>query len=227
MSEDKTSPDRNRESNIDSAAMQDADMQSIHSPQLKRERKEPHERQSPIPISLLTLISLLAFWGGYYFSNYSQDFRWDAYDPYAKGGLGEVVVEEKTLAEIGARVFRGQCVACHQNSGLGVAGAFPPLVNSEWVLGDEERLARILINGLNGEIAVLGDTYNGNMPAFGPHGLNLKPKQIAAVLTYIRQTWGNNAPEVTVEALEGYHAAYGSRTEPWTAEELLADFPMK
>ncbi len=227
MSDDTTSQDSTSSSGFEKAAMQDTDMQAIHAPQLKRERVEPHERQSPIPISLLTMISLLAFWGGYYFSNYSQDFRWDAYDPDAKGGAGEVVIEEKPLAEVGARIFRGQCVACHQTTGLGVAGAFPPLVESEWVIGNEERLARILINGLNGPIEVLGATYNGNMPAFGPNGLNLKPKQIAAVLTYIRQEWGNSAPEVSVEALEGYHAKYGSRTEPWTAEELLADFPME
>ncbi len=223
-----TNPEeKEHNSALETAAMQDVDVQNIHAPQLKRERKEPHEKLSPVPISLLTLISLLTFWGGFYFANYSQEFRWDAYDPDAKGGVGEIVVEEKTLAEIGARVFRGQCVACHQTSGLGVAGAFPPLVGSKWVVGNEERLARILLNGLNGPIVVQGDTYNGNMPAFGPKGLNLKPKQIAAVLTYIRQEWGNAAPEVTVEALDGYHATYGDRAQPWTSDELLADFPME
>ena len=93
--------------------------------------------------------------------------------------------------------------------------------------GSEERLARILINGLNGPVEVKGETYNGNMPAFGPNGLNLKPRQIAGVLTYIRAEWGNAAPEVTEEALKGYIDSYGERSSPWTAEELLADFPME
>jgi mono/diheme cytochrome c family protein len=212
---------------LEKAALQDVEVQNIHAPQLKRERIEPHENFSPIPVTMLTLISLLTFWGGFYFSKYSQDFRWDAYDPDAKGGAGEVVIEEKPLAEIGARIFRGQCIACHQTTGLGVAGAFPPLVGSKWVLGNEERLARILINGLNGPVLVKGETYNGNMPAFGPNGLNLSPKKIAAVLTYIRQEWGNDAPEVSIESLEGYHAAYGERQAPWTSEELLAEFPME
>ena len=71
MSDDTTSQDSAPNSGLETAAMQDVEMQNIHAPQLQRERVEPHEKQSPIPVSLLTLISLLAFWGGYYFSNYS------------------------------------------------------------------------------------------------------------------------------------------------------------
>ena len=56
---------------------------------------------------------------------------------------------------------------------------------------------------------------------------NLKPKQIAAVLSYIRQEWGNDAPEVTVEAMDAYIDDYGTRGPQWTAEELLAEFPME
>ena len=134
---------------------------------------------------------------------------------------------EVPLFDRGAKVFRGQCAQCHQANGQGVPGAFPPLVASKWVTGNEERLARILINGLNGPIEVNGNTYNGNMPAFGPNGLNLKAKDIAGVLTYIRQEWGNAEADVTVEAMEGYMDSYGSRGTPWTATELLADHPME
>ena len=81
-------------------------------------------------------------------------------------------------------------------------------------------MSRILINGLNGPIEVKGNTYNGNMPAFGPGGLDLNPKDIAGVITYIRQEWGNDASEVSVEMIEDYLEAYGGRSTQWKAAEL-------
>jgi len=80
-----------------------------------------------------------------------------------------------------------------------------------------------LINGLNGPIEVAGKQYNGNMPAFGPNGLNLKPLEIAGVLTYIRQSWGNQASDVTEATMITYMDQYGSRGTPWTAEEVVVD----
>ena len=59
------------------------------------------------------------------------------------------------------------------------------------------------------------------MPAFGPNGLNLKPLEIAGVLTYIRQEWGNEASEVTEATIDGYMDQYGSRGTPWTAAEVV------
>lgn len=208
------------------AAMHDSEIQEVHD-QLRREKDEPEEGFSPVPIFLLFIFAALCFWGGVYLVEYSGDFRWDAYDPEQKFGGDTAPKVEKSLFEIGEKVFRGQCAQCHQASGAGVPGAFPPLVDSKWVTGSEERLARILINGLNGPIEVAGSTYNGNMPAFGPNGLNLKTKQIAGVLTYIRQSWGNEAAEVTVEAMDQYTADFGDRTAPWTADELLAEFPLE
>jgi mono/diheme cytochrome c family protein len=225
MSDEHTSENKSKAS-LEKASMQDADMQDIHA-QLMREKEEPHEGFSPIPIVLLFVFAGLCFWGGVYFAEYSQEFRWDVYDPEAKLASSSAPRPEKPLAEVGAKIYRAQCVACHQASGLGAPGAFPPLVASPWVVGSEERLARILINGLKGPIEVNGMTYNGNMPAFGPQGLNLKSKQIAAVLSYIRQEWGNAAPEVTVEAMDGYLDAYGARGPQWTVDELLADFPLE
>ena len=111
---------------------------------------------------------------------------------------------QKSLFEIGQKIFSNQCAQCHQSNGQGVTGVYPPLVASNWVLGHQEVLARILINGMNGKVEVFGKTYNGNMPAFGPSGLNLKPKQIAGVLTYIRQEWGNDSSEMTEATLKDY-----------------------
>lgn len=211
---------------IDKAAMQDADVQNVHA-QLMREKAEPHEGFSPVPIFLLFIFGTLCFWGGAYLVKYSQNFSGMAYDPDKILADANVPLPEKPLAEVGAKIFRAQCVACHKASGLGAPGAFPPLVDSPWVLGSEERLARIIINGLKGPIEVKGEIYNGNMPAYGPQGLNLKPKKIAGVLSYIRQEWGHDAPEVSVESVERYLEAHGMRASQWTAEELLTDFPME
>lgn len=187
---------------------------------LLREKEEPRENSSPIPVFILFAFAALCFWGGVYLVEHSGDFSKDAYtrdyDPNAK-----VAAVQVSLFDRGKKIFNAQCVACHQTNGQGVTGVYPPLAGSKWVLGHQEVLARILINGLNGPVIVLGNQYNGNMPAFGPAGLNLKPTDIASVLTYIRQEWGNEASDFTVETMEKYMPMYSARTTPWNAEELV------
>lgn len=189
---------------------------------LMREKDEPTNGSSPIPIFILFLFAALCFWGGVYLIEYGGHFHKDAYT-FDFNPNAEVAVVQVSLYDRGAKVYKAQCVACHQETGLGVAGAFPPLAGSEWVTGHQETLARILINGMNGPIEVAGNKYNGNMPAFGPSGLNLKPLEIAGVLTYIRQEWGNEASDVTEATMNGYMDQYGSRGTPWTAEEVVID----
>ena len=187
---------------------------------LLRENEEPSENYSPMPVFLLFVFAALCFWGGIYLVHYDGEFSPDAYTLDYDPNAGVEAVEIDLFAR-GKKIYAAQCIACHQTSGLGVAGAFPPLAGSEWVLGHKEVLARILINGMNGPIEVLGNQYNGNMPAFGPSGLNLKPLDIASVLTYIRQEWGNEGSEFAVEDMEKYIADYSARTTPWTAEEIV------
>jgi len=201
----------------------DKGKQNMHDP-LMREKDEPSNGASPIPIFILFLFAALCFWGGVYLVHYGGEsgFSKDAYtldyNPNA-----EVAVIQISLYDRGFKVYKAQCAACHQAPGLGVPGVYPPLAGSEWVTGHQESLARILINGLNGPIEVAGNQYNGNMPAFGPSGLNLRPLEIAGVLTYIRQEWGNSASDVTENTMIGYMDQYGSRGTPWTAEEVVTD----
>jgi len=204
---------------MEKAAMQDDRMQDVHA-QLMREKEEPTEGFSPIPIVLIFMFAALCFWGGVYLVEHDGDFRWDAYDPKFVAGEGKVVVEERPLIEIGAQIYRNQCAQCHQANGQGVAGVWPPLDGSSWVTDNKQVLARILINGLNGPIVVKGNTYNGNMPAFGPAGYNLKSRDIAGVLTYIRQEWGNSASEITEAEMDAFMDLYAGRGTPWTADEL-------
>jgi mono/diheme cytochrome c family protein len=221
MSEETHSSGSNPSSkeSLEQAAMQDDQMQDIHA-QLMREKEEPHEGFSPVPIFLMFLFAALCFWGGVYLVENSGGFRWDAYSPDFNPHAGAPAPVEIPLFERGAKVFRNQCAQCHQASGEGVAGVYPPLAGADWVTGHPEVVARILINGLNGPIEVKGNTYNGNMPAFGPNGLNLKSKEIAGVITYIRQEWGNSASDVTVETVDTYMEKYASRGTTWSASEL-------
>jgi len=119
----------------------------------------------------------------------------------------------------GKQVYATTCAACHQATGEGVAGVFPPLVGSEWVTGDEGKLARIILHGVTGPIEVAGETFNGMMP---PWGGTLKDADIAAVITYVRSAWGNKAAPVTAAKVASVRAANSSRTTPWTAAELAA-----
>ena len=79
---------------------------------------------------------------------------------------------------------------------MGVTGVYPPLVGSSWVIEDPEVLGRILVNGLNGPIQVLGKEYNGNIGIW-TQWTESKAEAIGGVMTYIRQEWGNQAPDVT------------------------------
>lgn len=96
-------------------------------------------------------------------------------------------------ANWGATLFQVNCAACHEASGQGIANVFPPLAGSDFLMADKERSIRIVIEGLSGPIKVNGVDYNNVMPA--PPGMT--DDQIAAVLTYIRNSWGNKGEAVT------------------------------
>ena len=117
----------------------------------------------------------------------------------------------------GKVVYSTTCAACHQATGEGVEGTYPPLAGSEIVNGDENKVIRVVLNGLTGPVEVAGETYSGMMP---PWGGVLKDPEIAAVLTYVRSTWGNKGAPITASKVAAIRAATASRTTPWTAAEL-------
>ena len=199
--------------------MQDEHMQNVHA-QLMREKEEPQEGFSPVPIFLMFIFAALCFWGGVYLVEHSGGYRWDAYSPDFDPNAGAPKPVEIALFDRGAKVYRNQCAQCHQADGNGVLGVYPPLVASDWVTGHPQVVSRILINGLNGPILVNGSKYNGNMPAFGSSGLALSDKDIAGVITYIRQEWGNSASDVTVATIAEYSDLYAGRSVPWQAVDL-------
>jgi nitrite reductase (NO-forming) len=102
----------------------------------------------------------------------------------------------------GKRVYGQICVACHQIDGKGVPQAFPPLAGSDYLMADKKRAIHILLNGLQGPITVNGQTYNGLMPK-----LALEDADIAAVLTYVRKSFGNTAKDdVTIDEVSAARA---------------------
>jgi nitrite reductase (NO-forming) len=113
---------------------------------------------------------------------------------------------KEILMEKGKRVYTQVCFACHQPEGQGLPGVFPPLAKSDYLMADKTRAITSLIKGLSGPITVNGQPYNGVMP---PSMLN--DEQIANVLTYIRNSWGNNGDIVTVEEVKKAHAESASQ----------------
>lgn len=132
-----------------------------------------------------------------------------------EAGKGPAALNDPAV--LGAQVYRSTCQTCHGPEGRGVAGAFPPLAGNARVTGDAAPLVRIVLHGLRGPLVVEGQRYDGVMT---PHGAILSDDQIAAVLTYVRQSFGNDAPAVSPEVVAAERAATRGRTSLYTPEEL-------
>ena len=120
------------------------------------------------------------------------------------------------LAE-GKQLYEKSCASCHLPSGEGKPGVGPSLIGCKWVKGSPERLVRISLYGVRGPIEVNGAEYNLEMP--GVYYFHFDDEQMAAVLSYIRQAWGNDAPPISAELVAEVRAATGRR-DSFTVEEL-------
>ncbi|MGH0031919.1 MAG: copper-containing nitrite reductase [Myxococcota bacterium] len=94
----------------------------------------------------------------------------------------------------GERVYKANCVACHQSAGQGIPNAFPPLAGSDFLNADVDRAIGVVLNGLQGPVTVNGVKYDSAMPALG-----LSDADVANVLTYVLNSWDNEGGEVTPE----------------------------
>ena len=108
---------------------------------------------------------------------------------------------KEIFIEKGKRIYAQTCFACHQAEGQGLPGVFPPLAKSDYLMADKERAIRGVIKGQSGEIIVNGQKYNGVMPP-----VLLNDEQIAHVLTFVRNSWGNSGDIVTVDEVKKVHA---------------------
>lgn len=197
---------------------QQHDQQLSHERAQRRENPDPTEGERPFPKPLLAVVIGLVAWGiGYIYITQSND---DA-------AFGD----HRTLSTLqgpapgakvdGAQIYNAQCVACHQATGLGLAGVFPPLAESEWVTGDPKRLAQIVLHGVSGTLTVKGAAYNGMMPPFKD---KLDDAELAAVLTHVRSQFGNRAEPVDAKLVAEARSASSARTAPWKGDDELASF---
>ena len=119
----------------------------------------------------------------------------------------------------GKAVYENVCGLCHGNDGMCKPGQAPPFAKSAWALGTPNRMIRIPLAGLAGPVQVAGTEWNLAMPAMGAA---LPDDDLAAVLNYIRQSWGNKASAVTPEQVKAVRTEVGNRSQPWSAAELNA-----
>ena len=186
----------------------------------------PQAGRAPAPVWSFILLFVLFYWGMVYFDLHGGWFSPQVYTPYAT--ISEVEKyqpppEEGPAAILakGKRIYEGPtgCSLCHNNSGMGNPGQAPPFAGSEWVKGSAARMVRIPLVGLAGPITVKNQAFNLSMPAMGAA---LSDEDLAAVLTYIRSSWGNNASPISAEQVKAVRAEIGKRTQQWTADELMA-----
>ena len=119
----------------------------------------------------------------------------------------------------GRQVYMTVCVACHQPTGMGLPGVFPPLLRSEYIAESPERLAAMILKGVAGAMTVDGKVYNNIMPG---QELMLSDQKIADVMTFSRANFGNAAPPVSVDLIAATRKKFADRKAPWTEAELKA-----
>ncbi|MCA9068288.1 MAG: c-type cytochrome, partial [Planctomycetaceae bacterium] len=139
--------------------------------------------------------------------------------------------EDQKVYKLGAEVYQrhSHCATCHLTHGKGNGITYPPLVGSPWVNGSEDRLIKMALHGLWGKITVRGKTYEParGVPPMTAFRQLLKDEELAAVLTFVRNTWGNNASPIQPESVKRVREETASRTIFFRPEELLAEHPLE
>jgi mono/diheme cytochrome c family protein len=183
---------------------------------------EPGVGTGEMPVFFMAVLAALIFLALLHLDRFGGGFHNQVYPPFESH---DKLLAAQPMDPVGkrrahgAQVYDVACKLCHQPNGLGTPGQFPPLDGSEWVNGPINRLVRIPHNGLIGPITVNGQPWNAAMPAMGAA---LTDEDMADLLTFIRSSWGNKSGPVSLEQVKKIRAEISSRTEPWTAEELLA-----
>lgn len=195
-----------------------------------REKIDPRVGREPLSLWLIAIYGLAVFFGGAYLGRYAGNWSGEGLDYLgnapraashagAGGATGEQTAE-LTPAQKGAKIFSANCATCHQPTGLGVAGQYPPLAGSEFVNGGTRRLGMILLKGLQGPLTVKGGHYGSAV--MQPWEKTLTDEKISEVLTYVRQAWGNTAGPVAPEQIAALRKELAGRAESWTEPDLLA-----
>jgi len=183
--------------------------------------------REPLPVWLYLLCGFALFLAGSSFTGFGS-FGRDLLDQGPGSPALASASQKKPEAaaspmDLGKKIYNGNCANCHQASGEGQPGTYPPLVDSEWVRGSKERLAAILLKGIQGPITVKGATFGTQvMPA---QESILTPEKIANLMTYIRGSWGNTDGPVTVDEVNAAKTKFAPHSAAWSEADLLQIAP--
>lgn len=175
--------------------------------------------KQPLPPWFFVLIGLALFFLGTSFAGFTGFTA--SYDQGPGAAIAppkEIAVVELPPAVLGKKIFSSNCVACHQADGKGQPGSYPPLAGSHYVNGPKERLAAILLRGLQGGLSIHGQSYNGQMSQYA----TMSNKQLADLLTYIRSDWGNTGDAVTEDDIDKARAEFKAHSASYVQPELDA-----
>ena len=181
----------------------------------QREHEDPEETIRPMPLAALLVAAGMVVWAVVYILSTEPLTLSQFGDQRTRAELSRPVAAAGGAVD-GKALYAAQCAACHQASGAGLPGVFPPLDGSEWVQGEPRVLANILLHGITGEITVKGNKYQGAMPAFP----QLSDAELAGIASFIRGNWSNKAEPLQAE-LFAKERADGSRTTPFEGEAAL------
>jgi len=187
-------------------------------PSQTRERPEPYEQTRAIPAWLAILAVVLAMWGVVYLVLYAgRDWGMHG-DHRSLAALEPPQTSAAGAAAMGGKaLFLTHCSACHQATGLGIPGAFPPLAASGRVTGTPENLVKIVLLGITGKLTVQGSTYTGQMPPLA----QLSDAEIAAIGSYERSSFGNVAAPFDAALVAKVRGGLDGRTKPLAGDEEL------
>jgi mono/diheme cytochrome c family protein len=170
---------------------------------------------------IIVVTLTLLFIGGLYLDSHGGWFNPQVYSPYNSAERLEAFQPRSGAADVaaqGKRSYEAVCGVCHGSDGAGKPGQAPPLAGSEWVVAKgDNRLVHIPLQGLAGTLTVKGQDWNLNMAAMG---IALSDADLAAVLTYMRTSWGNKAGEVTPDEVKKIRDAMGGHAQPLTGDDL-------
>jgi mono/diheme cytochrome c family protein len=201
------------------------DLDRIHAA-VRREKADLPAGTEPAPFWVIILGFVAAVVAGTQINANAAHFDLESHgesvafiDPRPKGAGADVALDPfQTAMKKGAGTY-ALCQGCHMADGKGQPGNFPPLAASEWISGGTERSIRVVLNGLTGPVTAAGMTVNNpaGMPA---QGAALSDQDIANVLTYVRNQFGNTGTMVTKEMVTKVRTEVGTRSAQWTAADL-------
>jgi mono/diheme cytochrome c family protein len=173
---------------------------------------------------IFSLTLVLIYLGAVYFDHHGGWFDPNVYGPYGSAEELDAYQPKSGAAAVfarGKKLYEMNCGVCHGLDGLGKPGQSPPLAGSEWVMAKGvQRLAHIPLAGLNGPITVKGQPMSFPAPMVAI-GAVMSDADLAAVLTYIRGSWGNGMGEVTPDDVKAARTAVGDHPQPMSGDQMM------